>query len=1080
MRVWGFDIGTTSIGFAVVDHDPGKEIGKIERLGVRIFPEGVEPIGGGKDTAPRNRKRRQARMARRGTRRRRLRRRELSALLIEAGLLPAFASAEWKRLMDETDPYAFRERALETALAPYELGRALYHLVKRRGFKSNRIEDAEAAAESEGKPEKKKTRKSKEEKPDAADADDPERTKEAIAHLRVAMGDKTLGAHLASQEKKRDRHIGRDMVEDEFDRIWAAQTRHHPAVLTDGLREKFRAIAFRQLPVFWRLKTIGKCALEENEPLCAKGSWLGQQFVMLQTLNSLRIAGGNARELTAEERAVLLPILSRQGSMTFGGIRKALKPLWAEHGFPLDSKFNYETSESLDKIPGNVVEAKLADIFGEAWDSLPARERIRDELHRKLFDVDYRQVGNARIEIRGEDDARAARERFVAWAQAEWNIAEDAARKLAAMTLPPSWLRHSARAIHKMLPYLEKEKENSYREAMDRAYPGHMAATGEILDRLPSHPRTMPELRNPTVHRALNELRKVVNNLIDVHGKPDLIRIELARDMKLVGKRKAEVIRKTKERERERAKAEKDLNDNGIANPSRDDIEKWLLWKECDQVCPYTGKHIGFDDLFRNGLYQAEHIFPRSRSLDNTFANKTLCHADINRLKTDMTPHEFFNSTKRPDGAETWEEVKTRLDKAVRDGRFPAGKARRFTRDKFMEVDTPDFSERQLRDTAYIAKAARDFLLRLFPGASLRVGGGLLVETCNGRFVAELRRLWGLNTILGDSGEKNRADHRHHAVDAAAVALAGPAFVKRMADHYRLEQTPDAARFPKPWSAFRDDVAEAVEDIVVSHRTLRKVAGPLHMETALRDTETTTSEGRTEYRLYVKRKSLAALSAGEAEAIRDPKIRELAIARLKEHGGDAKKAFAAPLALPCRNGDTRPVRKVRIFVKQQPRLMIPLNRKNKAWAQAGENHHMAIYRFPDGKIDYDVVSRYEANSRVATKQPVVNRNPGDGRTFLFSLAAGDMLEFPNANGKPDYRVVAGVWDNGQIVTAYHTNAVGDRKEGNDERSIKSKRTKSAQDSRNTIWKPRPSSVLDLRSEERRVGKECRSRWSPYH
>ena len=23
-------------------------------------------------------------------------------------------------------------------------------------------------------------------------------------------------------------------------------------------------------------------------------------------------------------------------------------------------------------------------------------------------------------------------------------------------------------------------------------------------------------------------------------------------------------------------------------------------------------------------------------------------------------------------------------------------------------------------------------------------------------------------------------------------------------------------------------------------------------------------------------------------------------------------------------------------------------------------------------------------------------------------------------------------------------------------------------------------VIDLRSEERRVGKECRSRWSPYH
>src|SRR5256885_1407932 len=28
--------------------------------------------------------------------------------------------------------------------------------------------------------------------------------------------------------------------------------------------------------------------------------------------------------------------------------------------------------------------------------------------------------------------------------------------------------------------------------------------------------------------------------------------------------------------------------------------------------------------------------------------------------------------------------------------------------------------------------------------------------------------------------------------------------------------------------------------------------------------------------------------------------------------------------------------------------------------------------------------------------------------------------------------------------------------------------------------PRPCAILLLRSEERRVGKECRSRWSPYH
>ena len=1064
MRLWGFDIGTTSIGFAVLDHEPGKESGKIIRLGVRIFPEGVEPVGSGKETAPRNRKRRQARMARRQTRRRRLRRRELTALLAEAGLLPAFASPEWNRLMGETDPYEFRKSALAGALAPHELGRALYHLVKRRGFKSSRIEDAEEAAENEGKT-KKKTRKAKEEKPaDAAgDAEDTARVKEAIGNLRVAMGEKTLGAHLVTLEKKRDRHIGRDMVEEEFDKIWTAQAARHPAILTEDLRERFRNIAFHQRPVFWRLKTLGKCALEPNEDsLCPKGSWLGQQFVMLQTLNSLRLAGGNARELTPDERAILLPVLSRQDSMYFGGIRRELKTHWADQGVPSDSKFNYEVSGSLEKIPGNAAEARLADIFGEGWDSHPARDRIRAELHKKLFHVDYRRIGNARIEIRGEGDARAERDRFVSWAQAEWTIAEEQARKLSDLTLPPGWLRHSAKAIRNMLPHLDARF--SYREAMDKAYPGHERATGEIIDRLPSHPRSMPDIRNPTVHRALNELRKVVNNLLDAHGRPDTIRIELARDVKLAGKRKAEAIRKTKEREKERAKAAKDLAENDIADPSRDDIEKWLLWKESGETCPYTGRTIGFGDLFGgNVLYQIEHIFPRWRSLDNTFANKTLCDPDINRLKTNMTPFEFYNSVNRPDWADTWDKVKDRLDKAVRAGRFPASKARRFTRDKFMEADSDEFSERQLRDTAYIASAARDFLLRLFPESSLRAGGALPVETCNGRITAQLRRLWGLNKILSDDGEKNRADHRHHAVDAAAIALTSRAFVKRMADYYRQERTPEAKRFPLPWSTVRDDVIRAVENIVVSHRSSRKVSGPLHMETSLRDTGATQSKGRTEYRLYVKRKPLSALSAGESGNIRDPKIRELALARLKEHGGDVRKAFASPLELPCGTGGTRPVRKVRVLVKRQPHLMIPLNEKNKAWAEAGENHHMAIHRGADGRVDYDVVSRYEAARRVAAKKPVIERNPGDGRSFLFSLAPGDMLEFPNAGGRSDYRVVTSVWDNGQVVTTYHTDAGGaqknDKEDKSDQKSEDTKRVKGAKDSKDRAWKPNPNSIL---------------------
>ncbi len=96
--IFGFDIGTTSIGFAVLDHDPARSIGSIKALGVRIFPEARDPDG-----TPLNQQRRQKRMARRQLRRRRARRRALGAMLHEAGLLPRMGGETWKELM-QTDP----------------------------------------------------------------------------------------------------------------------------------------------------------------------------------------------------------------------------------------------------------------------------------------------------------------------------------------------------------------------------------------------------------------------------------------------------------------------------------------------------------------------------------------------------------------------------------------------------------------------------------------------------------------------------------------------------------------------------------------------------------------------------------------------------------------------------------------------------------------------------------------------------------------------------------------------------------------------------------------------------------------
>jgi CRISPR-associated endonuclease Csn1 len=120
-HIWGFDIGTTSIGFAVVRHDDEKRTGTIVREGVRIFPEGREE----KKLEPRNQARRAARLLRRQIRRRRLRRKLLREAFAAAGLLPPFDPPQWDAFMNGgADPYQLRARGLREPLEPLEIGRA--------------------------------------------------------------------------------------------------------------------------------------------------------------------------------------------------------------------------------------------------------------------------------------------------------------------------------------------------------------------------------------------------------------------------------------------------------------------------------------------------------------------------------------------------------------------------------------------------------------------------------------------------------------------------------------------------------------------------------------------------------------------------------------------------------------------------------------------------------------------------------------------------------------------------------------------------------------------------------------------
>ncbi|HUZ67474.1 MAG TPA: type II CRISPR RNA-guided endonuclease Cas9 [Beijerinckiaceae bacterium] len=1000
-RIFGFDIGTTSIGFAAIDHDPERRTGAILRLGVRIFPEARD-----RDGAPLNQIRRQKRMMRRQLRRRRARRRALNEALTEHGLLPPFGSEGWREVM-KMEPFALRARGLAEPLEAYEVGRALYHLAQRRHFKGRDLDEQEDERSPDAK--------------DGADADEKKATADRQSMLQaLRASNQTLGQFLAAKgppERRRGVHALRSTVLDEFDRLWGAQSRRHAILADPDFRARVSDVIFAQRPVFWRKNTLGQCRFMPDEPLCPKGSWLSSQRRMLEKLNNLAIEGGNARPLDAEERAAILEKLQIQASMSWSAVRTALKPIYKSRGEPgLEKRlrFNLEVGGE-SKLLGNALEAKLAAIFGEPWERHPQQQAIRDCVDQRLRAADYAEIG-PRVVIMPEQARTAGRTAAAESFIRDFGVTPEQAAALRELRLPTGWEPYSTAAIRRFLPNLENGVRfgalvngPDWQEWRDLNFPGQDRPTGEILDRLPSpasrdEQKRIAAVRNPTVVRIQNELRKVVNNLIGLYGKPDRIRIELAREVGKSKREREEMQIGLRRQEKRRRDAAADLQENGI-EPSRKDIEKWMLWKESKERCPYTGDQISFDALFHNGEYDVEHIFPRSRSLDDSFANKTLCRRDVNIAKGNRTPFEHFEH--RPD---EWEPIADRVQGMVAPKGGPGmspGKARRFVAKAIPE----GFAARQLNDTGFAARQAVSFLKRLWPDVGLEAPGS--VQPVTGRVTAQLRRLWGLNNILSDDGEKTRGDHRHHAVDALVVACAHPGMTQRLSSYWQAKDLQrageaDALRLPPPWDDIRNDAASSVDKIIVSHRVRKKVSGPLHKETTYGDTKHDVRSGKIDYREFVTRKKVEVLTKGELEDIRDPFVRKTVNDWVDAHGGNPKKAFAA---FPRVSEGGSEIRKVRLISKQQLSLMTKVST---GYADLGSNHHIAIYRLANGKADFEVVSLFEASRRLAKREPLVRRKRDDGAIFVMSLSAGEALEF-RSGPKKGIWIVSGAWANGQVV-----------------------------------------------------------------
>ncbi|MCT6887821.1 type II CRISPR RNA-guided endonuclease Cas9 [Bartonella apis] len=1028
---FSFDIGTNSIGWAVFQLNDKQEATSILNAGARIFSDGRDPQSGDPLAVRRRTVRSASRMRDRYLRRRK---RTLDKL-ISYGLLPEDKAERDKILLEtndkpsgstdkKTDPYSLRARALEEKLPLAYVARALFHIGQRRGFKSNRKAD----------------RKSNEKGKIAVGI-------EELSGLMHQSHAPTLGAYLA--KRREEGHVvrlransealtnkayafypERAMLEDEFHKIWQAQAEYYPDVLTKEREEELFHVMFFQRPL--KEQKVGLCTLVEGETRLAKSDPLFQQFRLYKEINELAIIlpDLSQRKLTMEERDTLITLMRSAKTKTFAALRKALK-------IPAGGRFNKET-ENRKQLTGDEVYSVFSkpELFGGDWG------KFLIEQQREIID-----------QLNNEENPDKLEE----WLKGKFpKLSDEQRSEIINANLPDGYGRFGITATSRILEQLKKDVI-SEAEAAHRCGFDHSLANRNWkgLDELPRYQEVLERhivpgtgdkndiydiykgrLTNPTVHIGLNQVRRLTNRLIKAYGKPQQIVVELARDLPLSQEQKRKVNKTIRNNTDAAIKRSEKLEEIG----KRDNGYNRLLlklWEELgddpnDRKSIYSGIPITEQMLF-SGEVEIDHILPFSRTLDDSYANKILCLREENRLKSNFAPADVRK----------WQDHYNEILERAKI--LPKNKQWRFAlgaMDKFEKND--EFLARQLTDTQYLAKLAREYFDSLYPGEELNSEGDFKkvqhVWAIPGKLTELLRRNWGLNSLLAAEGDesanhpKNRKDHRHHAIDAMVIGVTTRSLLKRIATAAGRFEGEDFENFVKkavseilPWENFRNDAKDVVDKIIVSHKqdhgTISragyaqgkgKTAGQLHNETAYGLTGEMDDKGN---KVVVTRENFLSLESKDIPTIRDPNLQaELYSAT---QGLDKKEYQEALLRFARDHKLYKGIRHVRVLL---PRNVIEIKDKNgepyKGY-MGNSNYRYDVWETLDGKWNSEVVSMFDAHQPKWSSE--FHKNNPTARKVL-SLQQNDMVAY---NDPERGRVIARIvkfGQNGQIFFAPHNEA----------------------------------------------------------
>lgn len=588
----------------------------------------------------------------------------------------------------------------------------------------------------------------------------------------------------------------------------------------------------------------------------------------------------------------------------------------------------------------------------------------------------------------------------------------------------PGYGNKSAKFICKLLPQLQQGL--GYSEACAAVgYRHSNSPTSEeiaertLLEKIPLLQRN--ELRQPLVEKILNQMINLVNALKAEYGVNE-VRVELARELKMSREERARMTIQYDKRKKANGKVAAKIRECGLF-PTKSRIRKYMLWEEAGRQCLYCGQSIEEEQCLREGGMEVEHIIPKSVLYDDSYGNKTCACRRCNKEKGNRTALEYIR-------AKGWEaEYMDRINERLKEKKISYSKYQRL---RWLKEDIPsDFLERQLRLTQYISRQAMAILQQGIRRVSASEGGVTarlrslwgyddILHTLNlDRYdsMGETERV----SREGETTEKlrikdwsKRKDHRHHAIDALVVASTRQGYIQRlnrvssesereaMSEEIEVQKATktDKLSLLERWLTQRPHlsvraVSDKVAEILISYRPGKRVVtrgrniylrhgkkcmqsgllvprGPLSKETVYGQI---TVNGEPQ---IVCKYDLHSLKAKDVDYVVDLALRKRLKELLAQHGGKEKEAFAGDVYMD-EAGTQGPIRSVRCFTGLDRAKMKAVKYDGLGdavgFVSPRNNHHLAIYRTPKGKLVESIVTFWDAVDRARYGIPLVITHP---------------------------------------------------------------------------------------------------------